>query len=87
MLDPTFDILQFNFSAVAYLKPFKEVPGKMSGNIERVIMISADSFACFVFVLCGSPKPDLPEHTQGLLIYGPSILRHAPENRVRTLKA
>ena len=40
-----------------------------------------------VCVLCGSPKPDLPEHTRGLLIYFPGILGHAPENRVGTLKA
>ena len=37
-------------------------------------------------VLCGSPKPDLREHTLGLLIYLTSILGHTPENRVGTLK-
>ena len=38
-------------------------------------------------VLCGSPEPYLREHTWGLRVYFPSILGHAPENRVGTLKA
>ena len=38
-------------------------------------------------VVYGSPEADLPERTPGLLIYFPSILGHAPENRVGTLKA
>ena len=42
-------------------------------------------FLCVV--LCGSPKPNLPERTRGLPVYFPCILGHAPENRVGTLKA
>ena len=41
---------------------------------------------CVAIVLCGSPKPDLREHTPRLLISFQSIREHAPENRVGTLK-
>ena len=49
--------------------------------------ILAYNLVVFVVVLCVSPKPNLPEHILYILIYFPSIMEHAPENRVGILKA
>ena len=57
-------------------------PEPVGGEI-RYFVLCCVVLCC---VLCCSPKPDLREHPRGLLIYSLSILRHAPENLVGTLK-
>ena len=51
------------------------------------LMITCIRHTCVVVVLCGSLEPDLQRHTEGLLIYFPSILGHAPDDRMGMLKA
>ena len=47
----------------------------------------AEASTCTSLTQWWFSQPDLREHTQELLVYFPSISRHASENRIVTLKA